>query len=71
MRDPESGNDGKEENDGLLVLRNVTVKYLVGLCKECNNRRKFIEQQLFYSRFNYDSGLLHLVSRKYLRHQPM
>ena len=27
MRIPESGDDGKEENDGMLVLRIVTVKY--------------------------------------------
>ena len=25
MRNPKSGDDGKEENDGMLVLRNVTV----------------------------------------------
>ena len=28
MRNPKSGNDGKEENNGMLVLRIVTVKYL-------------------------------------------
>jgi hypothetical protein len=27
MRNPESGDDGKEENDGMLVLKIVTVKY--------------------------------------------
>ena len=27
MRNPESGDDGKEENNSMLVLRIVTVKY--------------------------------------------
>ena len=29
MCNPESGDDGKEENDGMLVLRIVTVKHPV------------------------------------------
>ena len=29
MRNPRSGEDGKEENDGMLILRIVTVKYPV------------------------------------------
>ena len=27
MRNPESGDDGKEENDGMLVLMIVTIKH--------------------------------------------
>ena len=67
MCNPESGDDGKEENDGMLVLRIVTVKYQV----HGNNRRKYTERKLFYLSYNYDTGLLCLVSRKYLTGRPM
>ena len=71
MRNPESCNDGKEENVGILVLKIVTVKHPgYGPCSR-NNSRKYTERQLLYSHYDYDSGLLYSVARKYLSGRPM
>ena len=71
IRNPESGNGEEEENDGMLVLRKSLLNIRrYGPCK-CNNRGKYTDRKLHYSSYNYNSGLLYSVSRKYLSGRPI
>ena len=71
MRNHESGDDGTEENDGMLVLMKSPLNIRRFRPCRCNNCRKYTELQLFYSSYNYDSDKLYSVSRQYLSGQPI
>jgi len=59
MRNPKSGDDGKEENDGMLVLRRSPLNIQQYRPCKCNNRRMYTKHQLFYSSYYHEIGLFY------------